>query len=573
MNIGAGEPRYVSAEHADAYRTAFIGPPGAAQDAAAEGILRRYLSYAGPLTADDLLRRYPFDPAWLAATLHRMEDAREIVQYVSGDPPVYLDGRLFEQARRRTIAILRREVRPVTPATFSKYLAQWQHLGRDRFADAADGVRQTLGQLRGISLPATLWAREILPARVTGFAPADLAAALADGGVIWAASGGEGRRARVGFFPRGEGRLFLAPADFAGLSDTAQRVYEYLKEEGASPVIDLESGLGLGAPVVQAALVELALAGLATSDSIGGLHAVLDFASPESGPRRAVSALEADLAARREPHAHISRPSGQRLRSARRDVRRRLERELESPAAATSGDPWAGRWSLLHRTGVLGPPAADDALAAARARILLERYGVVTREAVRREAGPFEWASLVGSLARMELRGEVRRGYFVAGFWGVQYALPEAVERLRAVAAPDADAEDAPLIVLNALDPAQVYGLNTTDGAALLDDEEDAPVTDEDAPRFMRVPSTHLVYLGGRLLLLAEDNGERMWAAAWASDALIRRAVTAYLEAPGAPRRLTVARWNGEPALGGPAQAILQPLGFTRTPGGLERWL
>ncbi len=572
MAIGAGAPRYVSAEHADAYRAVFAGPSDAARDAAAEGILRRYLSYAGPVSADDLLRRYPFAPAWLAAMLHRMEDAREIVAYTPGDPPTYLDGRLFEQARRRTLAILRKEIHPVTPETFAGFLTGWQHLGRDRFATPADGVRQALRQLRGVSLPGPLWEREVLPVRVAGFTSADLAAALADGGVIWAAAGGEGRRARVGFFPRGEGRLFLPPAELEGLSDAAQRAHDYLREEGASPVMDLETGLGLSAPVVQAALVELALAGLATSDSLDGLHAVLDFVPVDTGPRRAVSALEAELAARRTRPAHLTRPSYPRLRSARRDVRRKLESELELSTSTTAGDPSAGRWSLLHRAGVLGPPVTDDALAAARARVLLERYGVVTREAVRREAGPFEWAALVRTLARMELRGEIRRGYFVAGFWGVQYALPEAVERLRAVAAEGADAEGAPLIVMNALDPALVYGLNTTDGAVLLGDGEDAPVADEDAPHFMRVPSTRLVYGGGRLLLLTEDNGERMWAPAWAADALIRRAVTAYLEAPGAPRRLIVASWNGEPALGGPAQAILQPLGFTRAPGGLERW-
>jgi hypothetical protein len=86
------------------------------------------------------------------------------------------------------------------------------------------------------------------------------------------------------------------------------------------------------------------------------------------------------------------------------------------------------------------------------------------------------------------------------------------------------------------------------------------------------VPSTHLVFRSGQLVLLAEDNGERMWSPTWATEELARRAVAAYLARPGAPRRVLVTRWNGQPALGGLAQPILQPLGFTRAPGGLERW-
>jgi ATP-dependent Lhr-like helicase len=245
-----------------------------------------------------------------------------------------------------------------------------------------------------------------------------------------------------------------------------------------------------------------------------------------------------------------------------------MEHHLEPLAGNPAGDPWAGRWSLLHRSGVLGAPATEEELATARARLVLERYGVVTREVVRRETGPFDWAALVGALRRMELRGEVRRGYFVHGFWGVQYAVPEAVERLRAIAGEGG--EDAPLIVVNAMDPAQVFGLNTTDGS--LPDEDDAPVVDDGAPRFVRVASTHLVFRSGRLLLLAEDNGERVWSPAWSPDDLTRRAVTAYLARPGAARRVLVTRWNDEAALGGRAQTILQPLGFTRAPAGLEYW-
>jgi ATP-dependent Lhr-like helicase len=573
---GGPELRHLPAELAEIYRAAFgiepsakPGIPDAERDAAADSILRRYLGHIGPVSAPDILRRYPFDPRWLTTALGRLEEAHEIVRYASGEPPTYLDRRLFEQARRRTIAILRKEVRPVPPTTYVDFLSRWQHLGRDCHTASAESVSQALAQLRGVSLPGALWEREILPARVSGFSPTDLADAFANTGMVWTAAGTEGRRARAAFFRRGEGRLFLPPPETTGLSGEAQRVYDFLRDEGASPVGDLETGLGLPTPAARAALVELALAGLATSDVIEGLYAVMGFAAPEMGARRDISALAEELAARRTRPAHVVRPKDHRqLRGIRRGVQRKLERELALSAPPSMGDPWAGRWSLLHRAGVMGPAPGEEELALARARVLLERYGLVTREAVSREAEPLEWGAAVWALARMELRGEIRRGYFVSGFWGVQYALPEAVERLRAVAAEITD--DPPLVVMNATDPAQVYGLNTTNGPPL--DEGSPRIPEEVAPRFTRVPSTHLVFRSGQLALLAEDSGERMWSPAWATEELARRAVAAYLARPGASRRVLVTRWNGQPALGGPAQRVLQPLGFTRAPGGLERW-
>ena len=113
----------------------------------------------------------------------------------------------------------------------------------------------------------------------------------------------------------------------------------------------------------------------------------------------------------------------------------------------------AGRWSLVHRAGALGPPASDEARAERLARILLARYGIVSRDVLEREAGAWEWQQLYRVYQRLELRGEVRRGYFVTGLSGIQFALPEAVEALRS-----RDASDSAIVVLNATDPAHLLG-------------------------------------------------------------------------------------------------------------------
>jgi ATP-dependent Lhr-like helicase len=212
----------------------------------------------------------------------------------------------------------------------------------------------------------------------------------------------------------------------------------------------------------------------------------------------------------------------------------------------------------VHRLGILGPARPEADLSLARARVLLARYGIVTRETPVDEPGPWTWDALYDQLGRMELRGEVRRGYFVTGLPGVQFVLPEAVEALRAARnriTEESSLDDA-LIVLSAVDPACLYGAEGLDAA----------------PAFARLPSTHVVMWRGRPILVAEDSGARWTAAADASPGALDRALLAYLARPNAPRRLTVSTWNGIPVLDSPGGPIFQAHGFSRIPTGLERW-
>jgi len=148
----------------------------------------------------------------------------------------------------------------------------------------------------------------------------------------------------------------------------------------------------------------------------------------------------------------------------------------------------------------------------------------------------------------------VRRGYFIAGLSGLQFALPDAVERLRGVAGQLATTDA--LTVLCAVDPALIY-----------DSALPGP-----AQPFARLPSTHVVLWRGQPILIAEEHGERLTVPADLASALAQRALSAYLARPNAPRRIAVAQWNAAPVLGSAGQPLLQQLGFTRTPGGMERW-
>jgi len=379
-------------------------------------------------------------------------------------------------------------------------------------------------------------------------------------------AGHDARRVRLRFFLRSEGALFVEPPVAAeeGLSAPARAVYELLKTEGASFASELQAAAGLRPGALNSALSELALGGLVTHDSLEPLRGFLagEAASePEPAP---ASALEADLAQRLEAFQKRRPLSPSRLREAKRRVTNRLRNDTRlqieaafapAPAVAASrmapGGP-AGRWSLVHRAGVLGAPASDEARAERLARILLARYGMVSRESLEREAGAWEWSQLYRVYQQLELRGEVRRGYFVLGLSGIQYALPQAVEDLRASAASDGS-----LVLLNATDPANILG---------------GEYPNTDAPRFSRLPSTHVALLCGRAVALFEEGGARITVFDGAAPAAVSRAVAAYLARRFAPRRVVVARWNDESILGSPGEPLLRALGFQSTPSAMEWW-
>jgi ATP-dependent helicase Lhr and Lhr-like helicase len=239
-----------------------------------------------------------------------------------------------------------------------------------------------------------------------------------------------------------------------------------------------------------------------------------------------------------------------RYRDAKRRVAERMRGETQVQRAVQPVGGANGRWSLLQRAGVLGPLAPAETRADQLVRLLLARYGVLTRDCLQREDLPFDWSQLYPLLDRMELRGEVRRGYFVTGLAGLQFALPEAVERLRAPGR-----SDEAIVLLSALDPALLTGL-------------DAP----DALQVARLPSTHVALLTGRAIVIFEDSGARITASADAHQDAIQRAIAAYQLRPGAPKRITVTHWNGAEVLGSAGQALLKARGFSQSLQGMEYW-
>ena len=396
-----------------------------------------------------------------------------------------------------------------------------------------------------------IWERDVLPLRLPDYHPADLDALCNSGELVWVGSGGtDPRYGRVRFLFRGEGHIYLESPDTDALGEQAQAVYDFLKSEGAVFFNDIGEALGLEEATVESALIELVLAGLATNDSLEAMRQIVQEGKSQPQTAKPYSSLEADLSRRRAElglnvRAVGHKPERARYKSARQRVRQRVERAATTRAAPAR---WVGRWTLVQRFSVMGKPVSSSERTARQARQLLARYGVVTHECLENETGSWEWNLLYQELQRQEMRGEVRRGYFVQGLSGAQFALPDAVEQLRALR--DTAEETAP-VVLNAGDPACLYGPT----------REATP----EALTFSRVPSTWLVQVRGLPVLVAANTGAALTAAPGVDDGTLQRALAAlFTHLIRFETRVVIETWNNEPVLESAGASLIEAVGGYR---------
>jgi ATP-dependent Lhr-like helicase len=418
-----------------------------------------------------------------------------------------------------------------------------------------------MSQLYGLARPADGWERDYLPSRIDGYDAGSLARLAASGALVWAA---EPRMDEVGvapshamgrirFFERGTGRLWLRqPIAESLLSDNARAVRDVLRSQGASFTADLSSATGLTPERLRDALRELVAGGLVTNDTVEALRDVIRWR-----PRFPIKRPNEPDPTRWLPAGFTpseSRPIVQRRINPRRIAKwRRPDREEVST--------WGGRWSLVHTLGTLGAETDEQALAERVARQWLARYGIVSRDWWRRERPAIGWREIYHELKRLEFRGEVQRGYFVAGLAGAQFALPEAVEMLRAPA-PD-DVTD--IVVMSTSDPANVYALPL------------APGTESDPLARPRGAGALLVTRGGRIVIVAERRGARLRVGEGVSPTEVGEAARALAERltarQGAARRkdVVIETIDGERAALSRHANALRDAGFKGMGTGL-RW-
>lgn len=450
----AGERRLIAVEDAGRYRDALgvalpAGLPAAFLEALPEAgldLVRRYARTHGPFTAGECAARFGLPVAGVEATLERLVGTGRVVEggfRPGGVHREWCDVEVLRTIRRKSLARLRKEVEPVEQRVLARLLTRWQGVVQPR--KGLDALLDAIENLQGAALPASILETEILPARVSGYRPADLDTLVAAGEVTWVGFDAIGERdGRVGLYlaeklaelwpvQQAPVASFRAPGE-AGTEEREARVVEYLKVHGASFFQQVHEGVGSGYPgETLDAIWSLVWRGLLTNDA---LHALRAHCEPAARGKRA-----------KRVHRQAGFQAGFRAGFTSR-------RRTTPPAAQ-------GRWSLNAAAFAEGrsATAATTMWSHAMAQQLLTRYGVVFRETAHAEGLAGGFSAVYDVLKAMEESGKVRRGYFAAGvgIGATQFAMPAAVDLLRSLRA-EREGEGRELLMLAATDPANPYG-------------------------------------------------------------------------------------------------------------------
>ncbi len=395
-------------------------------------ILRGRLTLTGPVTAVELAASLGIEPSEADTALLALEADGVVLRgrFSPGHTELeWCDRALLARIHRYTLNRLRAEIEPVSPADFMRFLFRWQHVEPSSRLTGPDGLREAIAQLDGYELGAGAWERAVLPSRMDRYEPSMLDMLCLSGETAWARvsaphAGSNGPDAGskdpaysvpslvpatpIALFLREHANVWrsLRPAgDEPALSDVAMRVLAVLRSRGASFFADLKTACDLDADQLRQAIGSLVASGLATSDGFSGLRALV-------------------WASRGRPAQHDRRSN------------------------------FAGRWTAIDPVDTTGREEAVEL----QAWTLLRRYGVVFRRLLTRETNAATWRELARVYRRLEARGEIRSGRFVTGMSGEQFAMPDAVERLREVRRIH---PDGALIAISAADPLNLTGIVT----------------------------------------------------------------------------------------------------------------
>ena len=393
------------------------------EDALVE-LIRSRMAIVGPTTAELVARSLGVTTADVDAALLTLESQGAILRgtFTQASGPraqasgaaglEWCDRRLLARIHRYTLNRLRAEISPVSAAEYMRFLFGWQHVEPRSRLSGIDGLRAVIAQLDGLELPATAWEKQVLPARVDGFEPGLLDMLCLTGEVGWArVSSGPTQMVGatpIGLYLRTHAEQWAAlretdvEPEVANLGEPARRLLDRLRTHGASFAHELRSVCDLDPDDCYAALGELVAAGLVSSDSFAGLRAIV------------------------------------------------------APSSRRHGADRAGRWSVV--SGFRGTSQSRDDAVKALAWTLLARYGVVFRRVLARETAGVPWRDLARVYRTLEARGDIRGGRFVAGMSGEQFALPDAVDRLREVRR---SSPDEALMTIAAADPLNLTGIIT----------------------------------------------------------------------------------------------------------------
>ena len=481
-------------------------------DGARAELVRRALKTCGPATAGEIAARLHIKESDIDRILAALEGDGGIFRghFTRADAIQWCDRYNLERIHRMTLARVRAEIEPCADHEYAAFRLRWMRVGGAELPADQSGVAAVLEQLSGIAATPEIWEHAIIPARIAGYRPEMLDLVCMSGRMKWVAvaeEGIEGARpartpSRVTFIAR-KASLFV-PREAPAPSDAKeQAVLEALGAAGAQYLDEVAERANVSERDALSALWRMAAAGRVSNDNFAPIRMFAD----DRGAERALESVERRPATRHDAA-----------------VRARLKSSL------------AGRWSLIrageHRAG--GPDDARDL-----ALKLLERHGILAREMLGLESTQISWNEIAFALRRMEYSGAIRRGWFVRSISGEQYALPEAVEMLRAVRSL-IPAREKP-VALSAIDPANPYGAVIA-GCGIVREAANVVVI-----RAGRV----IAGLQGRAMITAGEGG--------ADDESFSAAVAALL---ALKPRITIDSIDGVAALESPRVGILAAMRF-----------
>ncbi|HEY6607862.1 MAG TPA: DEAD/DEAH box helicase, partial [Candidatus Limnocylindria bacterium] len=520
VRIG-GEERWIAIEDAGRYRDA-VGaspPPGVAEVHLSptveplDALLARWARTHAPFASDDPAERWGLGHATVESRLQALVAGGSLLGGAfrpGGEGREYTDPDVLRQLRRRSLARLRREVEPVEPQTLARFLPAWQGIGST--AGGIGRLVEVVAQLEGVPIPASALERDVLPARVAGYTPRLLDELGAAGEVVWIGRGSLGRDdGRIALYRRDRVELLASAGSGEDRPSTPMHdaVRHHLQRRGASFFPQLRAAIGEARKDDELldAMWDLVWSGEVTNDTFASLRALsLPRSRSKSAPR---------------PGRIVA---------------------LGPPRAA-------GRWSLV--ADLVGEAGSPTERGHALATNLLERHGVVTREAVASEGISGGYAAVYPVLRAMEESGRARRGYFVAGLGAAQFALPGAVDRLRAVRD-----DEAQVLVLAATDPAQPYGaaLAWPRGA------------DDDRLPLQRAAGAYVVIVDGLAALYLERGGRSLFRLPAALDAEVAQraagALPSLVSLGGPMREIRLERVDRAPVAESALADALRDAGF-----------
>jgi ATP-dependent Lhr-like helicase len=501
----AGESRWIAAEDAGRYREALganlpIGLPDLFLEPGPnplESLLRRYARTHVPFVTADPAKRWALPAAAVESALARLASRGDVV---AGEFRRVAEGReychpdVLRTLRRRSLAALRREVESVPPDALARFLPAWHGVGVK--AGGMDRLMEVAFQLQGLALPATVIERDVIASRVANYAPRLLDELVSMGEVVWVGRGALGTSdGRVALYLRGDAPRLVPPPVDPPQSDLHEKIRAHLAAR-ASFFRDIYNACGGGDEnVMLDALWDLVWSGEVTNDTFAPLRLL--------GPM-------------------VRRPT----------ARPRLPR-LTQPRAT-------GRWSLV--SDIVGSGANPTERLHSEAGVLLQRHGVLTREAVVGEGWPGGFASLYPVLRAMEESGRIRRGYFIEGLGGSQFALPGAVDRLRSLRDSGGG-----IVALAATDPANAFG-------TIL------PWPQSDG-RMGRAAGAYCVVDDGRLVLYLERGGRSLLTNGQVQLAHLQ-ALIAVATSAG---RVELQKVDGTSVMDSPLKTMLREAGFSQT--------